>query len=281
MKIAILADIHGNYPALCAAVEHLERWAPDLVIVAGDTVNRGPSSAACWGFVRQRQREQGWQVILGNHEEYVISQGAPDAPREGPKFELARVSYWTYGQLGAEAVKELQALPFSLEVRRNGRIAWPVRVAHGSMLGTRDGIYPFTPDSEMHQKSGTPPPVVFCVGHTHQPLVRDLGGLLVVNAGSVGMPFDGDARLCYAQVSWHHGAWHAALVRLPYDRAQAEQDFYRTGFIDEAGALARLVLREFQIARGQIYGWAQEYEEAVLNGAISIEAAVQRYLETV
>ncbi|MDW8395782.1 MAG: metallophosphoesterase, partial [Anaerolineae bacterium] len=87
------------------------------------------------------------------------------------------------------------------------------------------------------------------------------------------------ARLCYAQVSWHHGAWHAALVRLPYDRAQAEQDFYRTGFIDEAGPLARLVLREFQIARGQIYGWAQEYEEAVLNGAISIEAAVQRYLE--
>ena len=53
-------------------------------------------------------------------------------------------------------------------------------------------------------------------------------GRLVVNAGAVGLPFDGDTRASYAQLTWQCGAWHADVIRLDYDRRQAGRDFYET-----------------------------------------------------
>ena len=68
MKIAVLSDIHGNLPALEAVTEHLEKWSPDIVILNGDIVNRGPLSKECLDFVLQKP----WHIIKGNHEEFVI-----------------------------------------------------------------------------------------------------------------------------------------------------------------------------------------------------------------
>jgi len=42
MKLAVLADIHGNYRALETVIDHIQTWHPDQVLVAGDIVNRGP-----------------------------------------------------------------------------------------------------------------------------------------------------------------------------------------------------------------------------------------------
>lgn len=84
MKLAILSDIHGNYPALLNAIEHVEAWRPDVVVVAGDTVNRGPRSADCLNLVLAKVRAVGWLMVIGNHEEYVIAQSKPDCPTSGP-----------------------------------------------------------------------------------------------------------------------------------------------------------------------------------------------------
>jgi predicted phosphodiesterase len=59
MKIAVLADIHSNFVALQSAVEHLARWQPDRVILAGDLVNRGPRPAECLEFFQVRARLAG------------------------------------------------------------------------------------------------------------------------------------------------------------------------------------------------------------------------------
>jgi predicted phosphodiesterase len=275
MKIAILSDVHGNYPALLTVAEHVEAWQPDLVVLAGDIVNRGPRSAECLAFALAKQSTAGWLIVGGNHEEYVIAQSKPDRPDDGPQAEIQRASRWTYEQLRCE-VSALQALPFSREL--TGPDGSGLRVTHGSMLGTRDGIYPHTETEALPSKVGQPLPAVFCVGHTHQPLIRALNGTLVVNAGSVGLPFDGDWRASYAQVTWHRGQWHAQIVRLCYDRSQAERDFYETGFAEHGGPLVRLILRELQIARGLIYSWAQAYEQPVLRGELSLAQSVEQFL---
>ncbi|PJF48707.1 MAG: metallophosphoesterase [Chloroflexi bacterium] len=274
MKLAVLSDIHGNYPALLNAVEHVEVWRPDVVVIAGDTVNRGPRSADCLNLVLAKARAAGWLMVIGNHEEYVIAQSKPDCPTVGPQAEIQRASRWTYEQLNRD-VSALEAMPFARELPGP---AGDARITHASMLGTRDGVYPQTTDDELPPKLGQPLPAVFCVGHTHQPLTRTLNGTLVVNAGSVGLPFDGDWRLSYAQVTCHSGRWHARIVRLAYDRQQAERDFYETGFLDEGGALARVMLRELQIASGLIYGWAKEFEQPVRSGEITLEQSVERFL---
>ena len=99
MKIAVLADIHANLPALQTVMEHVDAWQPDQVFVAGDTVNRGPRPAECLALVLQRQAMQGWRLVRGNHEDYVITHSQPDAPRSGVALDVHRGSYWTYCQL--------------------------------------------------------------------------------------------------------------------------------------------------------------------------------------
>jgi putative phosphoesterase len=271
MKLAVLADIHANYVALQEVVAHIDRWQPDLVIVAGDIVNRGARPAECLALVQQRMQTEGWLVVRGNHEEYVISQNAPDSVRSGAAFEVFRPSYWTYCKLGCD-VSALEAMPFRLELERG------VRVTHASMRHNRDGIYKTTPEETLREQIGAPLPALFCVGHTHQPLIRSLDDTLVVNVGAAGMPFDGDWHPSYAQLEWRGGYWHAEIIRLSYDRAAAERDFELSGFLDEAGPLARVVLRELQIARGQLHDWIHRYEKAVLTGEMTMEESVIEFL---
>jgi hypothetical protein len=152
-----------------------------------------------------------------------------------------------------------------------------VRIVHASMRGNRDGIYPETPDDELKLQIGKPP-ALFCVAHTHRPLIRSIGRTLVVNAGSVGLPFDGDRRLSYAQLTNIRGDWKAKIIRLDYDLIAAENDFYLTGYIEDAGPLTKLVLIELKYACSQLYNWSRLYQQQALNGEISMQWSVEEYL---
>lgn len=274
MKIAVLSDIHGNFVALQAVFKHIEAWRPDHTIVAGDIVNRGPRSKDCLEWIQNKERRAGWQVVRGNHEDYVISHDLPNAPRSGPVFEVHRGSFWTYQQLGSD-VSALKAMPFQQKLfDPNGD---EIRIVHASMRGNRDGIYPESSDAKLKSLI-EPAPVVLCVGHTHRPLVRHLNGSLIVNAGSAGLPFDGDTRPSYAQVTGSEGEWRAEIIRVEYDLSAAERDFYESGFIDEAGPLAQLVLIELRQARSQLFQWASQYQEMAMAGEISMQDAVQDFL---
>ncbi|RME96734.1 MAG: metallophosphoesterase, partial [Chloroflexi bacterium] len=227
MKIAVLADIHANFEALQTVAGHVERWQPDYVAVAGDVVNRGPRSPECLRFVQHKQHADGWQVVRGNHEDYVIQWDSPDAATSGPKFEIFKLAYWTFEQLNGN-VDALRAMPFQLSLPAPDGSEF--RVVHASMINNRTGIFPFTTDEKLRQKitaPNQPPPAVLAVGHTHIPLVRHIDGTLVVNAGSVGLPFDGDTRAAYAQLTWRQGRWAAKIIRLDYDRDRAEQDYVK------------------------------------------------------
>jgi hypothetical protein len=155
---------------------------------------------------------------------------------------------------------------------------------HGSVLGMRDGIYPETDDETLRHKialderpESSPPLAVFCVGHTHRPLMRELNGTLVVNAGSAGLPFDRDTRAAYARLAWQGGRWRAEIRRLSYDLHAAETDYYQTGYLENGGPLVRLVLRELLTARSHLYTWAINYQDAALHGRISLEESVERH----
>lgn len=280
MKIAVLADIHANFAALQAIDDHVQAWKPDQVIIAGDLVNRGPRPLECLNLVQDRQHSQGWLLLRGNHEEYVINQTRTEELRSEHYFDVHRASYWTYCQLGGD-VSALQAMPFQQVLR--GPDGRQLQFVHASIRGTRDGIYPHTSDRELAPKiglNGRPgeTPAVFCVGHTHRPLVRMFQGILVVNAGSAGLPFDGDTRPAYAQISWQHGEWQARIVRVDYDLHQAERDFLDSRYWPEAGPLVELVRIELLNAQSMLYNWSIRYQDLALAGKISMEESVRRFL---
>lgn len=274
MKVAILADIHANLPALETVLDHIDSWQPDRVVLAGDVVNRGPRPRECLETVQRREKNDGWLIVRGNHEDYVITQTDPDAPRRGPEFEIVQNSLWTYQQLNNEA-DYLEKMPFQVSFSEpDGQ---EFRVVHASMRGTRAGIFPHTSDEALRHLI-QPAPAVLCVGHTHRPLIRTIDETLVVNVGSVGAPFDGDFRATYGQLTWHNGSWQVRIIRLDYDRVRAEQDYFTTGFIPEAGDLAKIMLVEFRQARSHIHRWVWDYQEAVLSRNLSMADSVQAYL---
>ena len=92
------------------------------------------------------------------------------------------------------------------------------------------------------------------------------------------MPFDGDDRAAYGRFTKRHDSWQAKIVRLKYDKAQTERDFFETGFIPQAGDLARIMLLEFRQARSYIFAWVHQYQPVVLAGQLSVADSVTQYL---
>ncbi len=276
MKIAVLSDVHAHWVALQAVADHLERWQPDYVIVGGDHINRGPRPVECLQFLTRKAAEAGWLLVRGNHDEYVISHAGEGRPTTQPDWDFFQATIWTSERIDNDAAA-LEALPF--QVSLTSPSGGEVRAVHASMLGTRQGLFPHTSDAEIREKM-SPPPEVLCVGHTHHPFARQVDGTLVVNVGSAGLPFDGDARAGYAQLTWRNGAWQADIVRIPYDYEAAQQDFYETGYLAEGGPLVALVLDELQRARSNLAQWAAVYEQPVLTGDISMQESVTNYLNT-
>jgi putative phosphoesterase len=276
MKIAALADIHGNYQALITVIDHVERWNPDLVFILGDIINRGPRSRDCLHLIQQKLESDSWQAITGNHEQYVLRFNSPDAPRAGNQFELLRMIHWTYQSLSPGDVQSVMELPLEIETQLPGNQL--VKAVHASMGGIRVGIYPNSSQKEILDLI-QPDVSLFLVGHTHQPLVRTIGKTTVVNAGSIGLPFDGDTRAGYAQIRQENNQWISKIIRIEYDLEAARQDFFSTQFIPEGGPLAVLVLTELKIGWPQLSHWFRLYEQAVLDHKISIEDAVEQYLK--
>lgn len=275
MKIAVLTDIHANYRALETVIDHIERWEPDHVFVAGDIVNRGPRSLCCMLKIEEKRHNDGWRVIRGNHEDYVIERDHPDDPKYGTLYDMYQPVHFTYHQINQDT-SYLRALPnrISLELLNLGE----VRVRHASMLGNRNGIYPEDTNCELIQKI-SPPPAVFITGHTHRPLIRRLNGSLIVNAGSVGLPFDGDTRAAYAQLTCHKGQWFAEIIRLEYSLRLAELDFRDFGFIEGGGPLVDIILLELRTGLGQLYQWVSKYNYLIKNGDITVEESAKEFIK--
>jgi putative phosphoesterase len=272
-KLAVLSDIHGNLAALQAVADHLDRWRPDAVVVAGDIVNRGPCSPDCLRFVLARAADAGWRIIRGNHEEYVLRVVREPEVRLGVEGAVRENVVWTARQLG-DQIAAIDNWPAQISLRAPD--GGEVRVVHASMRYNRDNILLDTPDDILREQIAPAPPLI-CVGHTHRPLVRKIDTTLVVNAGSAGLPFDGDTRASYAQLTWQAG-WQAEIVRLEYDRNQAARDFFESGFMRESGPIAALVYDEFRTARPRLSSWGARYKDAVLAGELTAADAVRDYL---
>jgi len=146
------------------------------------------------------------------------------------------------------------------------------------MRHNRDNILPDTPDDVLRQQIAPAPPLI-CVGHTHRPLVRTIDTTVVVNAGSAGLPFDGDVRASYAQMTWQAG-WQAEIVRVAYDREQTKRDYETTGFMRDSGPTAALIYAEFLTAHPRLSSWIARYKDAVLAGELTAADSVRDYLAT-
>ncbi len=272
MKIAVISDVHGNVPALEAVLDDIERWGPDRLVVAGDLINRGPCSLACFELLEARA--PGYRAIQGNHEGFVLRCADRVQDPGDVQGDLSRFAQFTAEQMG-EALAPIRIWPHHLDI--DDPDAGTVHVTHGSRLGNREGILPDTDGEALAERIGDPRDL-FIAAHTHRPLVKHFRGTLIVNVGSVGTPFDRDPRAAYGRLHFAEGRWHADIVRLDFDRARHERNFETSGFLEQGGALARIMLTEFRQSRGHMGPWMRRYHDRVRAGEMALDAAVDEYL---
>ncbi|RAL25453.1 hypothetical protein DL240_04375 [Lujinxingia litoralis] len=239
--IAILADVHANLFALEAIIADIAEHPIDEVIVAGDLVGRGPQGSA----VVQRIAELGWQCVRGNHEDYLLGFCRGDIPDDWRTLDEWAASRWMADELTPEAERFIDALPFS----RRADCDPHVEVFHGSPRSHSEGIGAWTPQDRLREHFDAIAGSTLICAHTHRPLIHRFDDGLIVNVGSVGLPFNGDWRAQYAILEGQGSDYRVTLRQVPYDRPGFLQHYRQSGFLDDGNITAHLLYREVEGAR--------------------------------
>jgi predicted phosphodiesterase len=239
-RLAILADIHGNLPALHAVMEDMVQFRPDHVIVAGDMINWGPFSVQVMEIIRR----EGWAAIRGNNEYYLLDY---NTPRQPPRWKEYVLLPWLYEQLQREWHHVIAALPDELSLRFPD--APPIRVVHGIPGNCWVSMNPHQSDAElMEYLEGMTEPTIIGA-HSHIAMHRHLNGWQLLNPGSVGVPLDGERTAAYMILDGDESGWQPTFRRIPFDLNPLLEEFARQGFTERCGVVAELVIQEFITAR--------------------------------
>jgi len=238
VRCAILSDIHGNLPALRAALADIDqRHDVGATYHLGDLTGYAPWPNEVVALLRERAIPG----IAGNYDSTV----AHDYQHCGCRAEtvhdeeLAHLSYeWTRTHVTPETKKYLGSLPFRLDIRPlGGHMSGPtITLIHGNQTLNTVYITEDRSDSfleKMAASLGAKPEDVICFGHTHRPWERVVDGIQFINAGSVGRPKDGDWRACYVLLSIGGPGPKVEFVRVSYDVEEAARAIRASDLPDE------------------------------------------------
>lgn len=232
MRIAIVADIHGNRRAFEAVLADLRAVTPDLVVHGGDLASGGAHAAE----IIDRIRALGWPGVCGNTDEMLwapesLAKFAAENPAIAPLLaKVAETIAPIVATIGEERLRWLQELPaahsqpeFSLVHAKPGDL-WRAPMPNAGDEELQSTYAPLRASI-----------AVYC--HIHVPFVRHLAGMIVANTGSVGQSHDGDRRASYLLMD---GA-SVSNRRVEYDVESEARDMRNSG-IPHSDWIARILL---------------------------------------
>ncbi len=188
MKIAIIADIHGNLEALEAVLNHIKSKEVDKIICLGDIVGYGSSPNECIELIKKNEI----QAIQGNHDLNAVTLEKLDWFNDNAKEALK----FTNKILTEENKKFLKELPETLEIKNKKN---KLLAIHGS---PKDHLYeylePTTDEDKIKDMIEEQKVDVIAVGHTHLPDIKKFELKLFLNPGSVGQPRNNNSKAQYA-----------------------------------------------------------------------------------
>lgn len=193
---AILYDVHGNLPALEAVLRAVDEEDTEAIVCGGDLL-LGPFQAECYALLRDRDA----RFLKGNQERLVLA-------GEG------ELHAWCKRQLSEEIRSSVASWPAGLQLdfESLGRVVF----CHATPRSDEEIVTQASPDPVVRAAMAGTGAAVIVAGHTHQQFDRTVDGVRVINAGSVGLPYEGEAGAFWLRIDRS-----MELRRTPYDTQEA------------------------------------------------------------
>ncbi len=168
MRVAILADIHGNLPACEAVLADIARAGADVVVAAGDLALRGAHPRETVELLADRCQA----MLIGNTDAYIAGNYLGGAYREREHWKRDLLQ-WTRDQLGPEWTRKLGELPFS--VRYSPRRGQDLYVCHANPRNLEESVDPTLDEVSLRRFFAHLDAAACAFGHLHFPYRRRLG----------------------------------------------------------------------------------------------------------
>ena len=250
MKYAIFSDIHGNFPALTAALDDARAQGADAYLMLGDYIRDLQWNNEVIETIRNLSSAT---VIRGNGEGYLYDLQRQDQSQW--VYEQLKPIYWCYRDLSPENIKYLTTLPETAVITDEGeniRLSHSLKLFYRSpkiqffhSLGFRTVMeqMPFSHEeylvlarkallsnSEALSEIQAMPEGVYLFGHNHMQFHMEYAGRLFINPGSCGDAMDFDPTAAYTLIERVGVGWKVTERRVAYDIDMAAGKLTASGF---------------------------------------------------
>jgi putative phosphoesterase len=181
MRVALISDLHGNEVALRAVIADATRVGVDRFVCLGDVATLGPRPVEVLGLLR----ELGCACILGNHDDFLLDEALVRRYTQAPVV-IDSVDWCR--DVVSEADRAFLRT-FQSTARLELDPSTSLLLFHGSPRSHMEDLLAETPPEQLDQMLGGQHATLMAGGHTHVQMLRQHHGVLIVNPGSVGMPF--------------------------------------------------------------------------------------------
>lgn len=226
MDFAILSDIHSNYIALKKCVENALDRGIDHFIFLGDYVADLPYAQETMEYIHKMRSEYACIFIKGNKEDYWLNYRAGRESGWHAENSTTGNLWYSYHKLSRTDMDFFEGLEIAQEVAVDGME--PFTICHGTPECAGENMY-----TDMHRIREVMMKdrnrLIIC-GHVHWPMKIEYKGRVLLNAGSVGVPyFQGGNLTQFMILHGSSGTWKEEFVDISYDAEEVIAHIYRSG----------------------------------------------------
>lgn len=242
MKLAVLSDIHGNLTAFNAVLNDINKLGINKCIIAGDHIVDCPQD----NEVLEKIKSLNAYVIKGNREKYILDYHK-GIHNEWSEYKQMAAVVWAHNSMYADNIRYIDELPEQLNISLPKMDT--IMVVHGSPFDISEKLFQGKyPERIEKALKGIKESFLIC-GHTHESWSKVAYNKLIVNPGSVGVPFNQNKFAEYAVLTWNDNQWIASHNHVEYDFKELEQIFVESGLFRKCRAWSRLALQSIKEGR--------------------------------
>ncbi|MGB3211558.1 MAG: metallophosphoesterase family protein [Desulforhopalus sp.] len=219
IRILLISDIHGNYPALKAIDRQLQAASFHYIVNSGDSLVYAPFPNETLNWLARHQVVS----ILGNTDRKVRkllcgkSVKKPRSPEKSIMYSSTAADLSDMNRKYLLSFAQTKKLKLTAPVKSTAHKTTRLGIFHGSPADNDEFLFADTPDSRFHELARLTNCHIVVTGHSHTPYHKTLSNVHFINPGSVGRMFDGDPRASCATLELRADSIYVQHFRVEYE----------------------------------------------------------------